>query len=171
MKKFKIREMEFKDVPFFVEVRNECRTFLSDDSEYTVEESKDWFKNKLNGVQSTGCSSPKFFIIEFDGNRIGYFRTSDWSDITNSVWVGADLHKNSRGKGFSKPMFRQFLGELNDKGYDLYVLEVLEDNTRARNLYKQLGFKEQDVENNFVTRSSGKQINKIRMVMRYEDLL
>ena len=56
MKKFKIREMKLEDIPFFVEVRNDCRSYLSDDSEYTLEESKDWFENQLTGIQSTGCS-------------------------------------------------------------------------------------------------------------------
>ena len=163
--------MKLEDIPFFVEVRNDCRSYLSDDSEYTLEESKDWFENQLTGIQSTGCSSPKFFIIELNEEKIGYFRTSDWYDVTKSLWIGADLHKDYRGKGLSKPMFRQFAKELNDMGYNTYILEVLESNNRARKLYKQLGFLEATVENNFVIRSNGDKINKIRMVVRYEDLL
>ena len=122
--------IKFDDLAFVNEVRNECAEYLHDPRTFTLEETFEWFK-----------SDPKFWIIWNDGERIGYFRTSNYTGKT--AYVGADLHKDYRGKGYGYHSYLEFL-PLLFKYYDLdaVFLEVLETNDRAKYLYNKLGFKE-----------------------------
>ena len=63
-----IREMVMEDISFFNEVRTESYQFLHDKKNYTLEENILWFKKLKN----------PFFIVEKEGEKIGYFRTSNW---------------------------------------------------------------------------------------------
>lgn len=118
------------DLDFVNEVRNDCAQYLHDPRTFTPEETREWF--------TTG---PKFWIIWLDGGRIGYFRTSNLKDKT--IYLGADIHRDFRGKGYGYIAYRKFLPYL-DNYYDLtaILLEVLETNDRAKYLYHKLGFKE-----------------------------
>lgn len=122
------------DISFFNEVRNECSSFLHDTRTYTLEEAYAWFeKNSL--------ISP-FFIYEQDGEKIGYFRTSNWTK--NSCYLGMDIHKNFRGRGYAKEAYGEFFSFIrkNHSNINKFILEVIESNNVAYNLYKKLGFVE-----------------------------
>jgi len=116
------------DLEFVNEVRNDCAPFLHDPRTFTLEETKEWFKTK-----------PQWWIIWKDGQRIGYFRTSNYKG--RSIYIGADLHKDYRGKGLGYQSYREFLPYLVYffKLRTLY-LEVLETNKTAISLYEKLGF-------------------------------
>ena len=133
MDTFTIRLLNEQDVGFYNEVRNECRQFLHDDSEFSYEQALNWFKSK-------GSKDP-FFIYEINNERIGYFRTSNWQD--RSCYVGMDIHKDYRGKKLAVAAYRKFIEFLN-KEYQIekFKLEALKDNERALSLYKKLGFKQ-----------------------------
>ena len=122
------------DVSFFNEVRNECRLFLHDTRAYTLEEAHDWFDKN--------SSINPFFIYECATKKIGYFRTSKWTK--NSCYLGMDIHKNFRGKGYAKDAYNEFFSFIKKKypNINKLMLEVIESNTRAYNLYKKLGFVE-----------------------------
>ena len=57
------------------------------------------------------------------------------------MYVGADLHKDFRGHGLGYESYVRFLPFLFEE-FDLteILLEVLETNDRAINLYRKLGF-------------------------------
>lgn len=120
-----IRELKFEDLPFLVEVRNECREWLHDPSKFTLAECEQWFLD----------TSPKFFILEINDECIGYFRTSKWTK--DSVYIGLDIHKNHRGNGYAVPAYKMFINMLDKK---IYYLSVLTKNKRAIHIYKKLGF-------------------------------
>ena len=123
-----IRELTADDLSFLVEVRNECKNFLHNATEFSLEECKEWFKK----------TSPKFYVIENEGIRIGYFRTSEWQQ--DSCWVGGDLHKDYRGKGLMKSAYFKLFQLLKDMNVNTVFLSVLSFNEVAFNLYKKLGF-------------------------------
>jgi len=128
-----IRKMTIQDIEFFNKTRNECREYLHDNSYYSLEKSKEWFiKNK-----------PKFYIIEFNKNSIGYFRTKVTEN--NEFYVGADINIDFRGKGYAKDAYIKFFN-LIKKEFKLkeVYLEVFAFNERAYSLYKKLGFYEID---------------------------
>ena len=120
-----IRPLIKEDLPFLLEIRNECREYLHDSKIFTLEECINWFES----------TQPKFYILEYLGERIGYFRTSNWSK--DSVYIGLDIHKNYRGKGYAVTAYKLFIDKL-DK--EIYYLKVLMKNKRAIHIYKKLGF-------------------------------
>lgn len=126
-----IRKMVKDDLSVFLEIRNLSKEYLHDNTEFSMKECTTWFDEK----------NPQFFVIEFGGKMIGYFRTSNWKE--DSLYIGADIHPNFRGKGLGYKSYLKFI-ELMNKNYSFntFYLEVISTNIRAINLYKKLGFKQ-----------------------------
>lgn len=116
-----LRELSISDLPFLLEVRNNETTKinLENDSVFTLTQCEEWFS----------VNKPKWFIIEIDGNSVGYIRT-------NGDEVGIDIHPNFRRKGYAREAYKLYL---KDKEYA--TLWVFVDNF-AKNLYTELGFVE-----------------------------
>jgi hypothetical protein len=114
-----LRELSIWDLPFLLEVRNDetTRVNLENNSIFTLEECAEWFLDK----------TPNWYIIEVDGNSVGYIRT-------NGDEVGADIHPKYRKMGYAKQAYRIYLKD--KKSASLWVFN---DNF-AKNLYKNLGF-------------------------------
>ena len=128
--KMSIRRMRKKDIPFFNSLRNECSSFLHDQRKYSLEESFEWFEKE----------HPKFFILEFDGEKIGYFRTSIEGA---NFFIGLDIHKNWRRKGLATTAYEIFLDKIKKiANIKEAYLKVLTKNQVALNLYRKLGFVE-----------------------------
>ena len=89
---------------------------MHDQNKYSLDESLKWFEEE----------QPKFFILEFAGDKIGYFRTSI-EDV--NFFVGLDIHKKWRGKGLATTAYKIFL-------------DKIKKNLVALNLYRKLGFVE-----------------------------
>lgn len=131
------RKMNYDDVPFLNEIRNECaELYLHDSRKFSLEDTYNWFSN-LN---------PDYYIIMYNNNRIGYFRLSNYSIVNKNIYLGADLHKEWRGKGLAYEAYCKFIPFIF-KTYDLnkIKLEVLSNNSVAKNLYKKLGFKSEGI--------------------------
>lgn len=142
------REMTVKDLPFFLEIRNECREFLHNNSEFTLEQALDWYTK--SAVQQ------EYFIISYQNTDIGYFRVRATSPVT--LQIGADLHKDYRGLGLAFLAYTEFIKTVTC--YEL-ELEVLATNYRAYNLYKKLGFQSCEVKD--ILRD-GKWVASIKMI-------
>lgn len=125
-------KLTLDDLSFLNEVRNECcEEYLHDSRKFTLEQTIDWF-NK---------TKPMFWVIWVDGERIGYFRTSEYSEVNKHIYIGADLHKDFRGKGLAYESYKQFIPFLfTELNLHKISLEVLKTNQRAINLYEKLGF-------------------------------
>lgn len=128
---YEFRKMTIEDLDFFLEIRNECRNNLHDNSFFTLSQSKKWFSE----------FNPSFFIVLYNKKRIGYFRTSNWELDNKTVSIGADIHKTFRGQGHATPAYNLFMNFLVLK-YEIktFFLEVLSNNTVAIKLYKKLNF-------------------------------
>jgi RimJ/RimL family protein N-acetyltransferase len=129
------RAMCASDLEFFNEVRNSCaEKYLHDSRQFTLEETQEWFLTTPN----------IYYIIEVYNEKVGYFRTSNHSEMNKNIYIGADLHEDSRGMGFGYAAYDLFINHLFNT-YDLHKisLEVLETNGRAIHLYKILGFVEE----------------------------
>jgi len=116
-----LRELIIWDLPFLLQVRNDetTRVNLENDSIFTLEQCAEWFLDK----------KPKWYIIEVNGERVGYIRT-------NGDEVGIDIHPDYRRKGYAREAYKIYL---KDKEYA--SLWVFIDNF-AKNLYTELGFVE-----------------------------
>lgn len=124
-----IRDMIESDLTFFNYIRNQSLEFLHDNTAYSLEDNLGWFRN----------NKPKFFILEINGDPIGYFRTSNW--VETSLYIGMDIHPTFRGMGYAKPAYELFINKLkNEYKVNTIYLEVLNTNRRAINIYNKLGF-------------------------------
>lgn len=124
-------EMTEKDLPIFLEIRNQSTEYLHNNTKFTLEEATKWFNE----------TSPKFYMINLGSKTIGYFRTSNWNPEEGTMYLGCDIHPNYRGFGFGYQAYSQFI----DRIYTMFnlkniQLEVLANNERAIHLYKKLGF-------------------------------
>ncbi|MGQ0802750.1 MAG: GNAT family N-acetyltransferase [Actinomycetota bacterium] len=133
--RFAFEPLAHEDLPFLIEVRNECRNSLHDNRVFTLAECETWFREE----------SPDFHVIRYGGERIGYFRLSHHDPENASIYVGADLHKRFRGRGLARPAYEAFLPLVKDRHrVSIAQLEVLSHNTVALALYRSLGFAEID---------------------------
>jgi RimJ/RimL family protein N-acetyltransferase len=130
------REMTYEDLEFFLEVRNSCAPeYLHDSRLFDFDSAYVWW---FNGAKK------EYYIIEYDGVKIGYFRTSNYSEDNKNIYIGADLHSDWRGMGLSYVAYLQFIPFMFESlKLHKISLEVLSTNTRAINLYKKLGFVEE----------------------------
>ncbi|GEM_PF-2023225 len=154
------RPLTESDIPLLNEIRNECaEAYLHDSRTFTVEQSLEWFRT----------TKPDFWAITLNDQMIGYFRLSNYSKVNGNIYVGADLHKNWRGKGLAYGAYLLFIPFLFER-YELHkiTLEVLETNARAMHLYKKLGFVEEGVKREEVLKK-GKYIGSIVMSVLREE--
>ena len=125
----KFRLMTESDLVWFLGIRNQVRRMLHNPKQFTLNECVDWFKD----AQST------YWLIEFNGIRIGYFRTEEISD--DKIMIGADIDPNFQGNGYGYQSYIEFFEQiLKPKGIKELELRVLKINIVAFNLYIKLGF-------------------------------
>ncbi len=151
--RFNFVPLTFEDLPFLVEIRNECREFLHDNRAFNLEDSQKWFR----------VQQPDFWMIYHREVPIGYFRTSNHCRRNRTIVAGADLHRDFRGKGLGFLAWVAFLDTLFPL-YDLYSvsLELLASNVRAFHLYQKLGFVVEGKRRGAVLRN-GERIDSILM--------
>jgi GNAT superfamily N-acetyltransferase len=126
------RPLSRDDVPFLTEVRNECaEQYLHTSAKFSVDDAYKWFDT----------NKPMFHTILYNDEKIGYFRVTNYSEVNRNLYIGADLHKDYRGKSLAFEAYRLFIPFVI-KQYNLHKvsLEVLATNVRAYNLYLKLGF-------------------------------
>lgn len=135
--KIQIKKIEKEDLAFLNETRNlVSEEFLHDSRKFTYKETLNWFDR----------SKPDYRIIWIENVRIGYFRVSNYSKINKNLYIGADIHPEFQGKGYSKESYKIFIPQIFEE-YDLHKisLEVLSTNKRAINLYLKLGFRREGI--------------------------
>lgn len=149
------------DLLFVNEVRNDCaELYLHDSRKFTIEETVNWYMT----------TNPKFWIIWNEDVRIGYFRTSNHSIEDKTIYVGADIHKDYRGKGLGYKSYCKFLPCLfNYYDIESVLLEVLGTNKSAIALYEKLGFREIEVKKNDVLKN-GVWVDSIVMSVDFDHL-
>lgn len=127
-----ITKLSYNDLQFLQEVRNLfAEEFLHDSRKFTIQETTNWFIE----------NSPAYWVIKVNGEKIGYFRTSNHSIVNKNIYIGADIHPNYQGKGYAQEAYKMFIPMIFAE-YDLHKisLEVLATNQRAIHIYKKLGF-------------------------------
>lgn len=130
---FEFVPIQEKDLPFLIEVRNECRDFLHDNRTFTLADCQAWFRE----------TKPDFHLVLYDGVAIGYLRISRHDMKSASIYVGMDLHHQFRGRGLAQQAYAAFWPILKER-YQVSTakLEVLSHNVAAQRLYQKLGFSE-----------------------------
>jgi ribosomal protein S18 acetylase RimI-like enzyme len=129
-----LRPLREEDLEWFHSVRNNPETFkfLHQQRAFSLEETRDWFRNE----------EPLYWIVYQSGIAFGYFRTQQIDAVKGSIQIGMDIAPEFRGKGLAVPSYEKFIGYLESKLFHTFSLEVLSDNIRAIHLYEGLGFEE-----------------------------
>jgi RimJ/RimL family protein N-acetyltransferase len=149
------RRLQRGDLAFLLEVRNQSRDMLHDNSVFTLEQAQVWFDTQ----------QPRFYLATQDARPVGYFRTSNWDEANSHAYVGFDLHPDFRGKGLAQSAYRVFLTYLfTECGLNKVSMEVLEHNHPARRLYERIGFKQEGVKREEIHRN-GRYIDSIMLSM------
>jgi len=136
---FKLRLIEKSDLDFVAEIRSDPEVVKNLGTFVMLNKEKQlkWF----SGLEKD--KSKMYLIMERpDGKkRIGYVRITDIDYINRSMCIGGDIHKDHRGKGYSKYMY-DLIFDLGFKKLNMHRLWllVLEDNDRAKHIYTTKGF-------------------------------
>jgi hypothetical protein len=85
-----------EDLGFLLEVRNDysTRINLENDSIFSLDECRNWFKKLMN----------PWYLITAGENKVGYFRT-------NGTDIGCDIHPAHRRKGYARSSYLEYLKE------------------------------------------------------------
>lgn len=148
-----IKPLAFKDLPFLKEIRDYSLEHLETQISYTLQQTQEWFNS----------NSPDWYSIFLGTEYIGYIRTSDSNKISNSIYIGMDLHPTHRGNGFAEKVYKEFIEWLASCGYLHILLRVQVRNYRAYNLYRKLGFSPVGILQDFVTTNQGTLLDVILM--------
>jgi len=130
-KSMHFRELTEGDIPFFNSLRSKCIDYLHSPRTYSDDEARRWFRD----------TKPLYYILSVDGQKVGYFRTSQYSELNRHMHIGCDIAPEYRGKGIGYAAYRRFIPFVFET-FNLHKisLEVLSTNTRAIALYNKLGF-------------------------------
>jgi|GEM_PF-6215527 len=80
------------------------------------------------------------FLLDIDQTIIGYYM---WYPENNHAYLYSfAIDKYYQGNGYSKLMLEHFLA---NSGYDIHCLHVKNNNDKAKQLYKNYGFKELNI--------------------------
>ena len=153
---FNIKLLEQKDLHFVTQVRTdpEVQGFVGEYLITNSEKQKKWYESLINDKSKMYFIFEKISSEEADGGKvcnfhqdIGYIRITNIDYIHRSMCVGGDIAKEYRGKGYAKEMYKLIFDlAFNKLNMHRVWLLVLEDNARARNLYKTMGFIEEGIQ-------------------------
>jgi RimJ/RimL family protein N-acetyltransferase len=135
-----LRDLLEEDIEWARQLHNDqyVLMMLTDPHIVTPEEQIKWF-HKLQ----TSTTSARL-MVENEGRRIGLIRLDSIDFYNKSICVGLDIHKDFRGKGFAKPIYRELFREIfQERDFNRIWLMVAEYNDIARKLYQELGFIEE----------------------------
>jgi len=143
-KNYRARLVEEKDLDFLTDLRTS--EFVQNNVGNVILTNKILQLDWLNHISKS--KTDNFLILEVKKNdsyeRIGMIRLSDIDRVHRNMCVGGDIAEEHSGKGHGK-----FMYELIFKlGFEIWGMHrlwlfVLENNQRAKNLYKKVGFIEE----------------------------
>jgi len=108
-------------------------------------------------------------IFTVDGQRVGFTKFYDFDFINQNCVLGADIHKDFRGRGYAKFMWQLMLRVCFEKRHLHRVsLTTAEYNEIGQRVYRGLGFKEEGRLTQSLFRD-GKYHDQICMFLLHED--
>jgi len=101
-------------------------------------------KDEVRSMLKRRGYNPKLSFAAFDADEIVAFTfngTGTFNGISTAYDTGTGTAKEYRGKGIAKEIFGYSIPYLKEAGIGQYLLEVLQNNTKAISVYRKLGFK------------------------------
>lgn len=139
-----LRPVEQGDHEWLVELHNDPEVLrnLTHPQPITLTDHMQWWA-KLCPEIVAGHQDRKVFCIGH--TRIGFTKFYDIDVHNRNCVLGADIHKDHRGKGYAKPMWNLMLSEAFGTWDDFHrvSLTTASFNTIGQRVYSGLGFKEE----------------------------
>ncbi len=134
--------MEKSDLEEIRIFHNEDSTLLNltDINHITELQQEKWFSSL------SLSNTSKRYTVRLRKNKrlVSIFRLDRIDNLNKSVYVGADIVKEMRRKGYGKEIYNYFFEYLfNNQGFNRLGLETLCNNLPALSLYEKLGFKKE----------------------------
>ncbi len=135
-----LRPVEDADHPFLVELHNDPEVLrnLTHPEPITMEQHMRWWQR----LQTDRRQLRLVFVV--DGKRAGLAKFYDYDAMNQTIVLGADIHKDLRGKGLAKHLWTLML-ERCFEGFNVHRvgLTTAEYNKVGQHVYEKLGFKEE----------------------------
>jgi RimJ/RimL family protein N-acetyltransferase len=134
-----LREVNENDHKWLVELHNDPEVLknLTNPSPITLESHLKWW-NSLNHEKE------KRYIFCDNETRIGFCKIYQIDQVNKNCVLGADIHKQHRGKGFAKQMWQLMLQKCFDElNLHRVSLTTASYNLIGQKVYSGLGFKEE----------------------------
>jgi len=134
----KLREVVDTDHEWLVDLHNDPDVLmnLTDPRPITLESHLAWWES----VRAS--QKDKRLIFEIDGTPIGFSKFYAIDRINQNCTLGADVHREHRGRGHAKLMWALMLDVcFSELGMHRVALSTAEYNLIAQRLYLGLGFK------------------------------
>jgi len=100
-------------------------------------------KTQLQAMLRRRGFNPDLSFAAFDGNKIIAFTLNgigNFNGIPTAYDTGTGTLEEYRGKGLATKIFEYSIPYLKEMGIKQYLLEVLQHNTKAVSVYRNLGF-------------------------------
>jgi len=101
-------------------------------------------KDEVRSMLKRRGYNPKLSFAAFDNNEIVAFTfngTGTFNGMPTVYDTGTGTVQEYREKGIAKEIFKYSIPHLKEAGIEQYLLEVLQNNTKAISAYQNLGFK------------------------------
>jgi RimJ/RimL family protein N-acetyltransferase len=138
--KFSLDIVKDYDHKWLVDLHNDPMVLhnITNPKPISLEEHMSWWNN-LN------FNKDKRFIFKIDDVNAGFVKVYSIDYFNKNCILGADLHKDFRGKNLSKHMWKLLLDYVFYELKDIYraSLTTADYNEPAKKLYKNLGFIEE----------------------------
>ncbi len=142
MKKVEIRELEFEDIDFILEIENNEDIWKVSHTQmpFSVKEIEYFIaSNKVEGLDE----GQKRWVISANDKNAGFIDLFEYDKNNKRAGVGIVIHKKYQNKGIAKLALEQFISfAKNDlKLHQLYC-SIFPDNNNSIKLFTGFGFKE-----------------------------
>lgn len=100
-------------------------------------------KAQLQAMLKRRGFNPDLSFAAFDGSEIAAFTFNgigNFNGLPTAYDTGTGTLKEYRGKGWATEIFKYSIPYLKEMGIKQYLLEVLQHNTKAISVYRNLGF-------------------------------
>jgi RimJ/RimL family protein N-acetyltransferase len=137
---FYLRPIEDDDHSFMLDLHNDTMVLrnLTHPSPITMDQHLRWWdKTRTDRRQLR-------LIFVADGHRAGLAKFYDYDAVNQTIVLGADIHKDFRGKGLAKFLWTLML-ERCFGGFSVWRvgLTTAEYNEIGQRVYRRIGFKEE----------------------------
>jgi len=100
-------------------------------------------KDEVRSMLKRRGFNPKLSFAAFDADEIvalTFNGTGTFNGMFTAYDTGTGTAREYRGKGIAKDIFKYSIPYLKEAGVEQYLLEVLQNNTKAISVYRNLGF-------------------------------